>query len=139
MEIEIHQLPQSLKLRQNQLIDIVKHVSQDVDLKADSISYIFVDDNYLAEMHDRYLDDPHKTDVMTFNLGEDDIEGEVYISYERALEQAKRFNVSFEEEITRLLIHGLLHLAGYDDLEKDDRDKMKEVENSLLNKYFVII
>ena len=136
MEIEIHQLPQSLKLRQNQLIDIVNHVSQDVDLNADSISYIFVDDDYLAQMHSRYLDDPHKTDVITFNLGDNSAEGEIYISYERALQQSKQFNVSFEEEIIRLLIHGLLHLAGYDDLEKDDRDKMKEVENSLLNKYF---
>jgi len=136
MEIEIHQLPKSLKLNENQLSELVKKVCLEIALKAHSIAFVFVDDEYLAEMHDQYLDDPDKTDVITFNLGDENIEGEIYISFERALEQAKEFNVTLEEEIIRLIIHGLLHLAGYDDLNDSDRNKMKAVEKTLLGKFF---
>ena len=136
MEIEIHLPPQKLNLQERQLIDIVKNVSAHIDLKADSIACIFVDDKFLADMHGHYLADPDKTDVITFNLGDDTVEGEIYISYERAFEQAAAFNVSFEEEVTRLVIHGLLHLAGYDDLLEPDRIKMKNAENELLNTHF---
>jgi probable rRNA maturation factor len=136
MEIEIHQLPQKLNLQEKQLIDIVKSVSGHINLKADSIACIFVDDKFLAEMHGQYLADQDKTDVITFDLGDGTVEGEIYISYERAFEQAAAFNVPFEEEITRLVIHGLLHLGGYDDLHEPDRVKMKHAENELLDKHF---
>jgi probable rRNA maturation factor len=136
MEIEIDQLPQKLNLQKKQLVDLIKNVSSQINLKADSIACIFVEDKFLAEMHQQYLADPEKTDVITFNLGDAAVEGEIYISFERAFEQAAVFNVSFEEEITRLVIHGLLHLAGYDDLVEPDRIKMKAQENKLLDKYF---
>ena len=139
MEIEIHQLPHSLKLSQDQLEKTVKLVSNEISLNAESLVYIFVTDDYLAEMHGRYLNDPDKTDVITFNLGYEKIEGEIYISYESAIEQAQEFGVSFDEEITRLMIHGLLHLAGYNDIDRDDRIKMKSIENNLVNKYFTKI
>ena len=139
MEIEIHQLPQSLKLSQDQLEKTVKLVSNEISLNAESLVYIFVTDDYLAEMHGRYLNDPDKTDVITFNLGDEKTESEIYISYERAIEQAREFGVSFDEEITRLMIHGLLHLAGYNDIDRDDRIKMKSIENNLVNKYFTKI
>lgn len=136
MEIEIHQLPQSIKLSRNQLEKTIELISAEISLNAESLTYIFVTDKYLAEMHDRYLNDPDKTDVITFNLGDEKIEGEIYISYERAVEQAKEFAVTFDEEVTRLMIHGLLHLAGYNDIDENDQIKMKTIENNLVNKYF---
>jgi rRNA maturation RNase YbeY len=136
MEIEIHQLPKSLKIRQDNLINIVRKVADEIQLEAGCVSFIFVDDSFLADMHARYLNDPSKTDVITFDLGEETIEGEIYMSYDRAVEQARSFKVTREEEITRLMIHGLLHLAGYDDQAEAQRVKMKALENKLLDKYF---
>lgn len=135
MEIEINELPPAFVFSKSQLQKIVKAVTTDISLKALSITIIFVTDSYLADIHARYLNDPEKTDVITFNLGEDKIEGEIYISYERALEQAKLYGVSCEKEIIRLVIHGILHLAGYDDLNKNDRVIMKERENQVVDKY----
>jgi rRNA maturation RNase YbeY len=86
-------------------------------------------------MHGEYLNDPSKTDVMTFNLGDDEIEGEIYISYDRAVEQAKENQVDIFNEITRLVIHGLLHLAGYDDNAEADRAVMKKLENELVESF----
>ena len=136
MEINIHQVPQSLNIREEHLTSIITHVSEDLALNAESLSFVFVDDTYLADLHNRYLDDPSKTDVITFNLGEDKIEGEIYISHDRAFIQAGTYNVTFEEEIVRLMVHGVLHLAGYDDLREEERQKMKLEESRLLDLYF---
>ena len=139
MEIEIHELPPAFDFSKGQLQKIVKAVTTDLSLKALSITVIFVTDSYLAKMHNQYLNDPGKTDVLTFNLGDNEIEGEIYISYERALEQAKTYSVSGEEEIVRLVIHGILHLAGFDDINENDRLIMKGRENQLVDKYSGII
>jgi len=103
------------------------------------VSFIFVSDDELAEMHNKYLDDPSKTDVITFNLGDENIEGEIYISAERAADQATQFETTFDEEILRLMIHGLLHLADYDDLNEKDYKKMKKAEDSLLKQMVKVI
>lgn len=136
MEVKIHQVPQSLNIREQHLASIITQVSEDIALDADSLSFVFVDDSYLADLHERYLDDPSKTDVITFNLGEDKIEGEIYISHERAFMQASTYNVTFDEEIIRLMIHGVLHLAGYDDLQEEEQSKMRLEESRLLDLYF---
>lgn len=111
----------------------------EINLEARSCAVIFVDDAFLKEMHGRYLSDPTVTDVITFNLGEEEVEGEIYISTERAAEQAKRYQTAPEEEIIRLIIHGLLHLKGYDDIAEQDRLEMKEEENRLTEKYLKIL
>lgn len=83
-------------------------------------------------MHETYLQDPAFTDVMTFNLGTDDIEGEIYISIDRVKENAELYAVSLKEEICRNIIHGLLHLKGYTDKTAVDRKPMKKLEDQLL-------
>ena len=103
-------------------------------LQPSSIDVILVDDTTLRELHKIYLDDDSNTDVMTFNLGEDDsIEGEIYISLPRVYEQSQEYNVTYQEELVRILIHACLHLAGYDDLEDDQRMQMKLEEDKLFN------
>jgi probable rRNA maturation factor len=73
--------------------------------------------------------------VMTFNLGEDDsIEGEIYISLPRAYEQSQEYGVTIREELSRLVIHGCLHLAGHDDRDDKARDGMKKLEDELVAK-----
>jgi len=132
MVVKINQAPVGLVIPTNVLEEIVFLVCEEVKLKAQSISFIFSPDKDLAEMHGKYLDDPSKTDVITFNLDEESVEGEVYISFDRAKEQSIEFGVTFEEEIVRLMIHGILHLSGYDDIEEMDQKEMKNVENRLV-------
>jgi probable rRNA maturation factor len=131
MEIEIFQIDPAFNLTENQIKKLIQGTCKEISLKAKSCHFIFVDDPTLAEMHGQYLNDPTPTDVITFDLGDDEIEGEIYISTDRAQAQAKQFNVSYKEEITRLIIHGLLHLAGYDDIEDSDRAEMKKLEDKL--------
>jgi rRNA maturation RNase YbeY len=115
------------------LKDITEWTCRKLALKPDAIDVILIDDAVMQEMHKIYLDDPSKTDVMTFNLGENEqIEGEIYISLPRAQSQAKDYNVNLRSELARLIIHGCLHLAGYDDQTPEDRDKMKQLEDSFV-------
>ncbi len=132
MEIQIHQPNPDLSLTVEDYRELVEKIAKKIDLKAKSCSLIFVANETLTKMHDEYLDDPSETDVITFDLGDDEIEGEIYISPQQAKIQAKSYSVSVEEEISRLIIHGLLHLKGYDDLTETDRDEMKLLENQLV-------
>jgi rRNA maturation RNase YbeY len=101
---------------------------------------IWVSDEHLRKMHEDYLEDNEFTDIMTFNLGNNkDIEAELYISLDRAIEHAESYHVSLENELLRLLVHGLLHLAGYDDKEADDRDQMRLMEDYYLDKFLTTI
>lgn len=114
---------------------MINSVCADLSLEAESIDIIFVDDSTLKNMHAEYLDDPTLTDIITFNLGEEKVEGELYISLDRAQEQAETYKVPYFNEINRLIIHGILHLAGYDDIKEEDRREMKAVENRLVDKF----
>ena len=112
---------------------IITWCCEEINLSAESIDVIFVDDKTLRDMHKIYLNDDSFTDVMTFNLGDEDaIESEIYISLTRTQEQAIEYQVSLQEEITRLLVHACLHLVGYDDLKTEDQLIMKDRENELV-------
>ena len=114
---------------------MITNVCDEIGLRAESVDIIFVDDETLKNMHAEYLDDPTYTDVITFDLGEEASEGELYISLERAQDQADTYNVPYFTEIKRLIIHGILHLKGYDDIDETKRAEMKTVENRLVEKY----
>ena len=84
----------------------------------------------LKEMHRQFLDDDSFTDVMTFNLSEiPPIESEIYISIDRARDNANQYEVSYLNEIMRLIIHACLHLAGHEDYDETKRAKMKAKED----------
>jgi probable rRNA maturation factor len=133
MEIEIHNLDRNLGISSENIINIVKNVIRTLALDMSSCHVIFINDEILRGMHEKYLNDPDFTDVMTFNLGDDAVEGEIYISYDRVKENAVVFDVSIENEIIRNMIHGLLHLKGYKDKNESDRIIMKKKEDELVN------
>jgi len=135
MEIELFQLDPAFELTEKQITKIIQNTCSEIKLNAKSCVFIFVNDETLAEMHAQYLNDPSPTDVITFNLGDEQVEGEIYISTDRAQAQAKQYNVSYREEIIRLIVHGLLHLVGYDDINETDRVEMKKVENRLVKNF----
>ena len=133
MEISVHNLDKELSITERQISDLIKQTGKKLELDIQSVQVIFVDDEKLRTMHEQYLNDPDYTDVMTFNLSDDSIEGEIYISDDRVKENAKLFKVTIENEICRNIIHGLLHLAGYTDKEEPEKTIMKQKEDELLS------
>ena len=139
MEIFVHNLNQNLDITKQNIVELILLITKKLELDLNSCQIIFVDDDTLRTMHQDYLNDPDFTDVMTFNLGDDTIEGEIYISYDRVKENAKIFEVSTESEIYRNIIHGLLHLNGYNDKNEIDKTKMKKKEEALLNETLILL
>jgi len=99
------------------------------------VTVIFVDDARITELNREFLGRDFPTDVLAFDLRDPSPEGpsgEVYVCLERAEEQAQEFGVPYEEEVARLVFHGLLHLAGFEDATPEDRRRMEaEVERYL--------
>lgn len=96
---------------------------------------VFVDDARLATMHGEYLGDPDPTDVIAFDLGEecDGPEGELYVSVERARAVSRARGVSAARELALYVVHGALHLCGYDDREPEERARMRAAEREVLS------
>ena len=106
--------------------------------KLGDISYIFCSDEYLLDINKKFLQHDFYTDVISFDLnsGRKETEAEVYISVDRIRENAKNLHVSFKQELHRVIFHGALHLCGYRDKKKTDRQDMRDAENRYLNQYF---
>ena len=117
--------------------NIIEKIALMNKIKSVQVSYIFGDDNLLLELKNRFFKQNHFTDVIAFRLNDYDnplVEGEVYISLPRAKENAIIFNELYEKEVARLIIHGFLHLIGYLDETDEEKNKMTNLENMLLEK-----
>jgi len=98
-----------------------------------SISFIFCSDKYLQKINYKYLKHTELTDVITFEYTKNnEIEGDVFISIERVEENSKTYNVKFKEELARVMIHGVLHLMGYNDKKENEKKLMRRLENEFL-------
>lgn len=96
------------------------------------INFIFCSDSYLYDLNVKYLNHDTYTDVITFSYSDDSLEGDIFISTDRVRENAEDLGVSFENELHRVMIHGVLHLLGYNDKSQEDKEKMTSNENELL-------
>ena len=96
-----------------------------------NITIILSNDARLYELKKKYFNEDLLTDVISFNLEEegDPIEGEIYISLDRIIDNAKIFNQEILMELKRIIIHGLLHLIGYNDQSKKEKSRMTKLEN----------
>ena len=98
------------------------------------VSFIFCSDNYLLEVNKKYLTHDYYTDIITFDYVEGElISGDIFISTDRVKENAKEFSTTMENELNRILIHGILHLLGYKDKIKKDKELMTFKEDYYLN------
>ena len=98
--------------------------------------YVFCNDEYLLTKNIQFLNHNTLTDVITFDYTKDKIiSGDILISTERVVENAKIFNVNYSTELYRVMVHGLLHLLGYKDKIEKDANTMHEKENYYLNKF----
>ncbi|KGE15167.1 rRNA maturation RNase YbeY [Sphingobacterium deserti] len=104
--------------------------------KIGELNFIFCDDAYLLEINKQYLDHDTYTDIVTFDSSEEEdvIAGDIFISVERTAENAAKFSVSERDELHRVIIHGVLHLCGFLDKGKADKERMTAKENEYLNK-----
>ncbi|SHG53216.1 rRNA maturation RNase YbeY [Flavobacterium defluvii] len=102
------------------------------------INYIFCDDEYLHKINVEYLDHDTLTDIISFDytVG-NEISGDIFVSVERVEDNAKDFNVSFEEELKRVLAHGILHYCGYKDKSDADAELMRSKEDEKIAMFHV--
>ena len=99
----------------------------------ENLNYTFVSDKALLKINNDFLKHNTYTDIITFNYNEGKkVLGDIFISIDRVKENAKKFDVSFEEELHRVMIHGVLHLCGYKDKSKADSDLMRKKEGQSL-------
>jgi probable rRNA maturation factor len=114
---------------------LIKSLSEPLRFKLTSLEINFVKADEILLINRKYLKHNYYTDIITFNYSEEKylIDGEIFISITDAFENANIYKVAAKEEIFRLVIHGILHLLGYDDLKKKDKNIMKRLENRLLN------
>jgi rRNA maturation RNase YbeY len=100
------------------------------------ISYIFCSDEYLLDMNRRYLQHDYYTDIITFPYQQGDVlESDIFISVDRVRENARLFAIPFEEELRRVMVHGLLHLAGYDDHADEKTTEMRQKEEEYMRTF----
>lgn len=121
-------------LNEIQTQEWIQKVVADNGFEIGEINYVFCDDNYLHKLNVEFLNHDTLTDIISFDntLGKL-ISGDIFISIERVEENAKDFKVSFENELHRVMIHGVLHYMGYKDKSDDDKIKMRNAENQVLS------
>ena len=120
--------------------DYKKWISKVVDLEGyelSELSYIFCSDEYLLNINKEYLDHDYYTDIITFDNSEEDnlIAGDIFVSIDRVEENATELNISFENELKRVMIHGVLHLCGYGDKSEEEEKLMREKEEEAIALY----
>jgi probable rRNA maturation factor len=100
-----------------------------------SLSYIFCSDSHLLNLNETYLKHSTFTDIITFDFTDHtkEINGEIYISIERVTENARKFKTSFDEELHRVIIHGVLHLVGYNDNNSSKKAQIRKKEEAYLS------
>jgi len=99
------------------------------------INIIITDDNTLREMKKKFFNEDVFTDVIAFNIEDDPFEGEIYISYHRVKDNAETYNQEVQDEFKRVIIHGLLHLCGYEDSTTTEKENMRLIEDNFLNQF----
>jgi rRNA maturation RNase YbeY len=109
-------------------------ISNNEGKKIESLSFLFVDDEEMLKYNKKYLQHESYTDVITFDSSEDKkIAGDIIISLERVNDNAKFYQVSYNYELQRVMAHGLLHLLGYNDKNKEEKKIIRKKENYYLD------
>ncbi len=112
----------------------INTLAKEESRKVGDITFVFCDDNYLHKINLEFLDHDTYTDVVTFDYSVgNELVSEIYISTERVEENAKKYSETFENEIHRVMIHGVLHLCGYKDKLSEEKKIMRDKENHYLS------
>lgn len=148
MEIILSSMPENMEIDM-EIVNTVRKaaytVSELYELNNAEVSITFTDNEHIHEINRDYRNVDRPTDVISFALNEGDepeieggapinVLGDIIISVEKAIEQAKDYGHSIEREVAFLTVHGMLHLLGYDHIEEDDRKEMRREENFVMEK-----
>ena len=136
----IHFFKEGVRFRlnkQSELLVWLKATARKESYKIHTLNYIFCSDAYLLEMNKNYLNHNYFTDIITFDNSVEKkiIEGDIFISIDTVSKNAKRFETSFDNELHRVMIHGLLHLLGHKDKTEKDKKKMRLMEEKYLSQF----
>lgn len=134
-KIDFHKEAITFELAKPQAIsDWISNTIQQEHKKLGVLSFIFCSDDYLYQINKDYLQHDTLTDVITFPYSETLIEGDIFISIDRIRENAIQFKTTFENELHRVIIHGVLHLCGYGDKSAEEITQMRSKEEEYLSK-----
>ena len=119
----------------NRLLDVIKLIGLVEQKEIGDISVVFVSDKRLLEINRKFLDHDFFTDIITFqySAGTSVISGDLFISIERVSENAVQLDVPFKDELSRVVIHGVLHLCGYRDKQAVEKNTMRKKEDFYLD------
>lgn len=113
----------------------IKEVLEKENKQVGILNYIFCTDDFLLEINKEYLNHDTYTDIITFQYSSEPIEGDIYISVERTRENATHLGTAEDEELRRVIIHGVLHLCGYKDKTEEEEIEMRGKEDFYLGEY----
>lgn len=138
-EIEITFYNNEIELeieKKNELIKWIINTINEEGKITGEINYIFCSDKYLIDINKKFLNHNYYTDIIAFDNSdfENEISGDIFISYERVFENATKFSVEIDKEMSRVIIHGILHLIGYKDSIKKDIVEMRKKEDYYISK-----
>ena len=124
------------KIKKINVHDLIKSLSVELNFSISNLEINFISGEDIHAINKSYLKHDYTTDIITFNYSDSlqQIDGEIFISIDDALSNSKKFRVTLSDELIRLVIHGILHLLGYDDQNLTDKKIMKRLENKLLSK-----
>lgn len=117
---------------QKEIADWLTNIAQSKARSINSIEYVFCNDEYVLDLNKTHLDHDYLTDILTFPLQNSPIEANIFISMDRVKENALTYKVEFEDELHRVMAHGLLHLLGYNDHGQDEKKQMRIEEDLCL-------
>ena len=121
------------KFKKREISRWIKAVAATYGRKVGEIGYMFVDDEKILEVNNEYLGHDYYTDIITFDYDEGDVlNGNLVISLDRVRTNAELFKKSYDDELNRVIIHGILHLCGINDKGPGEREIMEENENKAL-------
>jgi probable rRNA maturation factor len=138
-EIPIYFFKEDVRFRLNHSDELKKWIHSAIrkhKFTARAIHYIFSSDKYLLKLNKEFLHHNYFTDIITFNNSTEkkNLEADIYISIDRVHANAEKFNMTFRDELHRVMIHGALHLVGFDDKKKSMQAEMRKEEDRWLEK-----
>ena len=115
----------------------MKKIANSYNKKIGEIAYLFCNDEKILEINRQYLNHDFYTDIISFDYSEGDIiSGDIFISLDTVRTNSQKYNTDYQEELHRVIIHGVLHLCGLDDELDEDAISMREAENSALKQLY---
>ena len=126
-----------IKVEKKMIHKLVSEISKKEEFQTYSLEINFVTEKTIINLNAKYLNHNYPTDIITFNYSNNFriLEGEIYICMKVALENSLKYEVNLDNELLRLVIHGILHMTGYDDKKAQDRKKMKIKEDELVSAF----